>query len=373
MTTVPPRKVRVALVFGGRSLEHAVSCTTAAGVMAAIDRDRFDVVPIGIAKDGRWVLGGDDLRALTLQPGHVPEVSSDSAEVRVPLAMGERTLTVLEPGQVPRDLGGVDVVFPLLHGPFGEDGTIQGLLELADLPYVGSGVLASAAMMDKDFMKGVFTSHGLPVGPFITITDRQWRRDPAAALDSVESLEYPVFVKPARAGSSLGITKVTSAGELRAAVEHAREHDPKVVVEAAIFGREIECGVLEARDGQAPRTTEPGEVAVEQGHDFYDFDAKYLAATGVRLSCPADLPKDDRRRIQAMAAEAFEAAGCEGLARVDFFYTPDRRIILNEINTMPGFTPHSMYPQMWQASGMAYRELISELIDLALERRLGLR
>lgn len=373
MTIVPPRKVRVALVFGGRSSEHAVSCTTAAGVMAAIDRDRFDVIPIGVAKDGRWVLGGNDLRALTLEPGHVPEVSGNSAEVRVPLAVGERTLFALEPGRVPRDLGGIDVVFPLLHGPFGEDGTIQGLMELADLPYVGSGVLASAAMMDKHFMKGVFTSRGLPIGRFVTITDRQWRRDPQAALASVETLEYPVFVKPARAGSSLGISKVTSADGLRAAVERAREHDPKVVVEAAILGREIECGVLEARDGEAPRTTEPGEIAVDQGHDFYDYDAKYLAAGNVRLSCPADLPADDGRRIRAMAAEAFEVAGCEGLARVDFFYTPDRRIILNEINTMPGFTPHSMYPQMWQASGMSYRDLISELIDLALERRLGLR
>ncbi|WP_168583558.1 D-alanine--D-alanine ligase family protein [Gephyromycinifex aptenodytis] len=373
MTTDSSRKVRVALVFGGRSSEHPVSCATAAGVMAAIDKDRFEVIPIGIAKDGRWVLGEDDLSALSLEPGHLPEVPDGGNEVRIPLAMGERTLSVLEPGQPPRDLGGVDVVFPLLHGPFGEDGTIQGLMELADLPYVGSGVLASAAMMDKHFMKGVFTSHGLPVGPFVTITDRQWRRDPQAALASVEPLGYPVFVKPARAGSSVGITRVRQAEQLRAAIELAREHDPKVVVEAAIFGREIECGVLESRDGAVPRISEPGEIAVERGHDFYDFDAKYLASDGVRLSCPADLPEQDARKIKAMASEAFEAAGCEGLARVDFFYTPDRRIILNEINTMPGFTPHSMFPQVWQASGMSYPQLISELIDLALERKLGLR
>ncbi|MDO5627548.1 MAG: D-alanine--D-alanine ligase family protein [Mobilicoccus sp.] len=370
MTTT--QKIRVALVYGGRSSEHAVSCATAAGVLAAIDTDRFEVVPIGIAKDGRWVLGGDDLTELALTRGHVPEVRGEG-DVRLPMATTDRGVTDLDSAGGAAALGHVDVVFPVLHGPFGEDGTLQGMLELADLPYVGSGVLASATMMDKHAMKAVLSSHGLPVGPHLTITDRQWSRDADAAMAACERLTYPLFVKPARAGSSVGITKVDGPGALRAAIETAREHDPKVVVEQGIVGREIECGVLQGRGHDEPRTSELGEIVVESGHTFYDFEAKYLADSEVRLSCPAELPEADAARIRHMAAVAFEAAGCEGLARVDFFYTPDGEIILNEINTMPGFTPASMYPQMWQASGVTYPELITELIELALERRVGLR
>ena len=375
MSTTQP-KTRVALVYGGRSSEHAVSCATAAGVMSAIDTDRYEIVPIGIARDGRWVLGGDDLTALALAPGHTPEVTGEG-DLRLPLSTTDRSLvdvagapTVTSPT---RALGDVDVVFPLLHGPFGEDGTLQGMLELADIPYVGCGVLASATMMDKHAMKGVLASHGLPIGPFVTITDRQWCTDPQAALDAACALTFPLFVKPARAGSSVGITRVESREELVAAVEAARVHDPKVVVEQGILGREIECGVLQGRGHDAPRTSLLGEIVVESGHGFYDFDAKYLAENDVVLSCPAELPERDAARIRGMAAEAFEAAGCEGLARVDFFYTPEGEVIVNEINTMPGFTPHSMFPQMWLASGMSYRDLITELIELALRRRVGLR
>ena len=377
MSTDQPaqRKPRVAIVFGGRSSEHAVSCATAAGVMQAIDRDAYDVVPIGISRDGRWVLTDGDPRRLELTSTQTPQVDPDGAGVLVPLATTDRALTVLEPEQVPQSLGEVDVVFPLLHGPFGEDGTIQGMLELADIRYVGSGVFASAAGMDKHYMKVVFASAGLPVGPFVVITDAQWRRDKAAAMDAVAALRYPVFVKPARAGSSMGITKVATPADLEKAVEVAREHDRKVVVEQGITGREIECAVLQGRGTEPPRTSQVGEIVVEQGHghDFYDFEAKYLDDQGVLLSCPAKVPDHVAEEVRRLAAAAFEALGCEGLARVDCFYTDAGDVIVNEINTMPGFTPHSMYPQMWAASGLEYPQLIDELVQLALERPVGLR
>ena len=366
-------RTRVALVFGGRSSEHAVSCATAASVLEALDRDRYDVVPVGIAKDGHWVLAPDDPRALRLAPGHVPEVDTDAASVIVPTSATDRTLVVHEAGQPPRTLGEVDVVFPLLHGPFGEDGTIQGLLDLADVRYVGSGVTASAVMMDKHVMKVLLASAGLPVGPYTVITDKEWLRDKAAAMDAVHALSWPVFVKPARAGSSMGITKVSDPDALEAAIEAAREHDPKVVVEAAVFGREIECGVLEGHGTDATRTSELGECIVVQNHEFYDYEAKYLAEGDVRLEAPADVPEELADQIRAMAARAFDVAGCEGLARVDFFLTETGDVLVNEVNTMPGFTPLSMYPRMWAASGLTYPELIDELIALALERRTGLR
>jgi D-alanine-D-alanine ligase len=363
----------VAIVFGGRSSEHAVSCATAAGVMAAIDRDVYEVLPIGIAKDGRWVVASEDPGALSLSTGHVPEVDGSGAAVLVPLSTTERSLRTLEPGAPPRELGEVDVVFPLLHGPFGEDGTVQGLLELADIRYVGSGVLASAVMMDKHYMKVVFAGHGLPIGPYLVITDRAWKRDPVAQLDAVATLGWPVFVKPARAGSSMGISKVAGPQGLQAAIELARTHDPKVVVEAGILGRELECGVLQGRDGADARASEVGEIQVVQGHEFYDFEAKYLAGADVELSCPASLPQDVADEIRRIAVQAFEAAGCEGLARVDCFYTADGEVIVNEINTMPGFTPLSMFPRLWAASGLDYPKLIDELIQLALARGTGLR
>ena len=350
-----------------------MSCATAAGVMQAIDRDLYDVLAIGIAKDGRWVVADEDAGALELSPGHVPEVDGSGDTVLVPLSITDRSVRVLEPGAPPRALAKVDVVFPLLHGPFGEDGTIQGLLELADIRYVGSGVLASAVMMDKHYMKVVFAGHGLPIGDYVVITDREWKTDPAAAMDTVASLGWPVFVKPARAGSSIGITKVAGPDGLRAAIEFARQHDPKVVVEAAMIGREIECGVLEGRDGAPPRASEVGEIEVVRGHEFYDFEAKYLAESDIRLTCPAKVPDHVAHEVRRIAVAAFEAAGCEGLARVDCFYTEGGDVVLNEINTMPGFTPLSMFPMVWAASGLDYSHLIDELIQLALARRTGLR
>ena len=364
---------RVAILFGGRSSEHAVSCTSAASVLRAIDRQTYDVVPIGVAKDGRWVLVADDPAALELTAGHTPEVDGSGVGVLAPTTTQEHALQVLPPGQAPAVLGAVDVVLPLLHGPWGEDGTVQGMLDLADVRYVGSGVLASAVGMDKHFMKVVLAGHGLPIGPYAVITDRAWRADPAAALDAASSMGFPVFVKPARAGSSMGITRVTGPEGLRAAIEGAREHDPKVLVEAAIFGRELECAVLEGRGTDAPRTSHVGEIRVVRGHDFYDFEAKYLSDTDVQLDCPADIPDDVSAEVRRLAAQAFVALGCEGLARVDCFYTDDDRVVVNEINTMPGFTAHSMYPRMWAASGMAYPDLVDELIQLALQRRVGLR
>jgi len=368
----PPRRTRIALVFGGRSGEHAISCATAAGVLRALDRERYDVLPIGITPSGQWVLAPDDPDMLSIAGSELPEVAGAAGDVVLPMATADRELIVSEPGQVPRSIGEVDVVFPVLHGPYGEDGTLQGLLELADLPYVGSGVLASAVGMDKHYMKVVLAGHGLPVGPYTVITPRLWRTDPQAATDAVESLGFPVFVKPARAGSSLGISKVERRQDLPAAVAEAQRHDPKVIVEAALEGREIECAVLQGRGDEPARTALPGEIAVS-GHDFYDFEAKYLDSAHVRLSCPAELPEDVIARVRELAAQAFEALGCEGLARVDFFVSRTGAVTINEVNTMPGFTPFSMYPLMWERSGMSYPELVDELVQLALERPVGLR
>ncbi|KGN31837.1 D-alanine--D-alanine ligase [Knoellia sinensis KCTC 19936] len=373
MNTEKSPKLRVALVFGGRSSEHAVSCATAASVLSALDPERYEVIPIGIAKDGSWVLAPNDPEPLRLAPGHIPEVDASGPGVLVPTSATARHLIVHEPGHAPRELGEVDVVFPLLHGPFGEDGTIQGMLDLADVRYVGSGVTASAVMMDKHMMKVVFQAAGLPVGPYAVISDREWVRDPEAALDAAGALQFPVFVKPARAGSSMGITKVDAPEDLRAAVEAAREHDPKVVIEQGIVGREIECGVLDGHGTDAPRTSPLGECIVVKGHEFYDFEAKYLAEDDIRLEAPADVSPEVAKEIARMAVTAFEAAGCEGLARCDFFLTESGEILINEINTMPGFTPSSMYPRMWAAAGLTYPELIDELITLAMERRVGLR
>jgi D-alanine--D-alanine ligase len=366
------RKVRVAVVFGGRSSEHAISCVTAGGVMSVIDRSRYDVVPVGIAKDGRWVLVEGDQR-LAIEGDRLPEIDSADAgsALALPFDGGERRLLVVQPNAVPETLGEVDVVLPLLHGPYGEDGTIQGMLELAGVRYAGAGVLASAVSMDKVYMKLIWRGQGLPVGPYVVIRDRDWRRERKRVLDDVAELGRPVFVKPARAGSSMGITRVGSDGDLEAAIETAREHDPKVIVEAAIVGREIECGVLEGVDGAPAEASLPSEVRIRSGHDFYDFAAKYLDEP--ELDIPPRLPDAAVEEIRRVAVTAFDALDCEGLARVDFFYTDDGRVVLNEINTMPGFTPHSMFPRMWAATGVPYPELVEQLIRLAQQRPLGLR
>ncbi len=367
-------RTRVAILFGGRSDEHSVSCATAAGVLAAIDRDRYEVVPIGIARTGEWVMAADDPARWQITGTTPPQVdAADAAQVLLPMGDASREVVSYHPGAVPAVLGQVDVVLPLLHGPFGEDGTLQGMLELAGMPYVGSGVLASAVGMDKHYMKIVLAGEGLPVGPYTVITDRQWRTAREDALAAVAALGWPVFVKPCRAGSSIGISKVDRPEDLADAVEVARAHDPKVIVEAAIVGREIECAVLEGRQDAPPRTTLPGEIVVtDTGHGFYDYQAKYFDADGVTLAWPAELPEETTAEVRALAAQTFEALSCEGLARVDFFVT-ETGVLVNELNTMPGFTPFSMYPMMWERSGLAYRDLITELIELARERRTGLR
>ncbi|GAA3290565.1 D-alanine--D-alanine ligase family protein [Arthrobacter citreus] len=370
----PVRRPRVAVLFGGRSSEHAVSCVTAAGVLEAIDQTKFDVVPVGITRNGQWTLVSADPAAWSLRSESLPEVTPGLESVVLSAEGSGSDLVAHAEGTLPRSLGRIDVVFPVLHGPFGEDGTLQGMLEMADIRYVGAGVLASAVGMDKHYMKVVFEAAGLKVGPYEVITDRQWEKDPAACLERASKLQFPLFVKPARAGSSMGITRVTDPSGLSAAVEAARLHDPKVVVEAGIIGREIEVAVLQGRGTDDPRTSHPGEIAVQKGdHEWYDFEAKYVDGTAAELSCPADLPADISEQVRSLAAHAFEAVGAEGLSRVDFFYTPDGELIINEINTMPGFTPVSMYPQMWAKSGLQYTELIGELIALALERKTGLR
>jgi D-alanine-D-alanine ligase len=366
-------KPRVAVVFGGRSSEHAVSCATAASVLAAIDRDAYDVVPIGISKDGRWVLESGDPERLALTAGHEPEVDASATAVVVSNDPSRRELTVAQPGETPRALGEVDVVFPLLHGPWGEDGTIQGLFEIGGIRYVGSGVLASAIGMDKQYMKIVLAGAGLPMTPHVVVQPREWAGDPAAVRESVDALAYPVFVKPSRGGSSMGISRVADRDELDAAIKVAQEFDPKVIVEASAGdAREIECGVLERLDGGADASV-PAEITDYGEHEFYDFAAKYLGEEGVTLEVPADLPPDVHEQVQRMSVQAFEALGCEGLARVDFFVKQDGRVTVNEINTMPGFTPSSMYPRMWAESGVSYPELVDRLIRLALQRTTGLR
>jgi D-alanine-D-alanine ligase len=277
---------------------------------------------------------------------------------------------------VPRDLGAVDVVLPLLHGAYGEDGTIQGLLEMTGARYAGAGVFASAAGMDKEYMKLVFAAHGLPMGPYVVVRDRDWTGAAGAerkrVLDDIAELGWPVFVKPARGGSSVGTSKATNPAELDRAIELAREHDPKVLVETAIDGVEIECAVLEGVDGGPPDASLPGQVVVAGDAGFYDFEAKYLAGE-THMVIPAPIPEAAIAEIRRLAAAAFDAISCEGLARVDFFYTPDGQILINEINTMPGMTPASGFPKMWAATGLSLPELMDRIIATALSKRPGLR
>ncbi|MGW3297571.1 D-alanine--D-alanine ligase family protein [Streptomyces xiamenensis] len=370
-------KPRVAVVFGGRSSEHTISVLTAGAVLRAIDRDRYDVLPIGITADGRWALTADDPERMALSGRELPTVAAiaepGGGSVLLPVDPAGREVVYCEPGSVPKDLGDVDVVFPVLHGPYGEDGTLQGLLELSGVPYVGAGVLASAVGMDKEYMKRVFTSFGLPVGPYTVVRPREWAADPAAArkkiVDFASDHGWPVFVKPARAGSSMGITKVDGLAGLDEAIAEAQAHDPKIIVESLLSGREIECGVLEFEEG--PRASVPAEIPPVSDHDFYDFEAKYLdSAEGI---VPAPLTPEQTARVQELSVLAYEAVSCEGLVRADFFLTDDGEFVINEINTLPGFTPISMYPRMWQASGVTYPELIDRLIQAALRRSTGLR
>jgi D-alanine-D-alanine ligase len=362
------RKTRVAVVFGGRSTEHGVSAVSAGSVMSALDPDQFEIVPIGITRDGRWVLTAGDPRELTTVDRTLPEVTGGT-EVAIPADPTAAGLLVLDPTEGVRTLAGVDVVFPVLHGAYGEDGTIQGLLELAGLPYVGAGVLASAVAMDKEYTKKLLAAEGLPVGRYAVLRPT----DKTLTVDEKDRLGLPVFVKPARAGSSIGITRVTDWADLDDAIATARAVDPKVIIEAGVVGREVECGVLEGLDDGEPEASLPAEIRlVSDDHDWYDFEAKYLDDT-CEFDLPADLPHEVTERLRAMARRAFVALDCAGLARVDFFVTPDHELVVNEVNTMPGFTPISLFPRMWDASGLAYPELLERMIRTALRRGTGLR
>jgi len=348
----------VAVVYGGQSSEHAISCVSAGSILRHLDPHRFEAVAVGISNDGCWLRTDTDPSALTISDGRLPEVTGATD---TPLALA------------PEILASVDVVFPVLHGPYGEDGTIQGLLELAGLPYVGAGVLASAAGMDKEFAKKLMVADGLPIGAYTVMRSHQ--RDPQA--DELERLGFPgvaVFVKPARGGSSIGVSRVSTASELPEAIAEARRHDPKVIIEAEVVGRELECGVLEFPDGAVKAST-IGEIRVagvagrEDG--FYDFATKYLD-DAAELDVPAKVDEAVVGELQRLAVRTFTALDCQGLARVDFFLTGDGPLV-NEINTMPGFTTISMFPRMWAASGVDYTTLVTTMIQTALARGTGLR
>ena len=360
-------KLRVALLFGGRSSEHSISCATAAGVMGAINRSKYELVPIGITQTGQFTLAPDDREHFKLpapgQPLPVVEFAGRSVEFKFD---GSHELILIE-GDNRSSLGKIDVVFPVLHGQFGEDGTMQGLLELFGAPYVGNGVFASAAGMDKEFTKALFLQAGVPVTPHVVVRANDMLANPEGVLAEVRELGgLPLFVKPARAGSSVGVSKVSDWADFGPAVAEALKHDSKCVIEHGLVGREVEVAVLAGRNGSEPRVTVAGEIIVT-GREFYDFEAKYRDDKAVELVIPASLTGAELTEMQAIARRAFKSLDCAGLARVDFFLTANG-FFVNEINTMPGFTPISMFPSLWQASGMTYVDLIDELIQLSLER-----
>ncbi len=340
---------RVAILCGGRSSEHEISCISAGGVVAAIDRTLFQPIIIGITKNGKWVAISEDF-PLHIVNGTLPVIPEDAPAVVADVAG-------FSVGGVPLN---IDIVFPVLHGPYGEDGTIQGMLEMANLPYVGSGVLASAVAMDKSFAKPIFASQGIKVAEGFTVTADSWRKDSSAITREATSLSYPVFVKPARGGSSRGTHKVKSESELAAAIKDALTYDSKVMVENAVVGAEIECAVLEI-DG-AVKASVVGKISIDPKFEFYDFEAKYLdGATTIELPAPIDSKIADE--IRELAVKAFKALDCRGLARVDFFLTHNNEIIINELNTMPGFTSTSVFPKMWAATGVSYTEIITALLS----------
>ena len=379
-------KLRVGILFGGRSGEHEVSLLSAASVLNAIDKTKYDVVPIGITKDGHWLTAEHAERLLKGEGRHLRAGDPEATPGAAVLASGEAVVVPPEPmhresGLTPFQTDSsmlrraadrainVDVIFPVLHGTFGEDGTIQGLLELADIAYVGAGVLGSAAGMDKDVMKSLFRAAGLPIVKHVTVLRGQWERDAKKMQKLIENkLKYPVFVKPANLGSSVGISKAHDRKELGPAIEEAAKFDRKIVIEEGVGGkknkaREIECSVLGNDD---PKASVAGEIVPCK--EFYDYDAKYLDE-GSELVIPAKLTKAEMKKVQALAVAAFQAVDCSGLARVDFLMDPkSRKLYVNEINTMPGFTSISMYPKLWAASGVSYSELIDRLIQLGVER-----
>ena len=367
------------MVFGGQGPEHAISCMGAGTVLAFLDRGRYEVVPVGILPDGRWVLTRDEPERLAITGRTLPSVAAAAGPDAA--ADTTRVMPVSAPvASVPSVLAGVDVVLPILHGPFGEDGTIQGLLEMAGVRYVGAGVLASAVGLDKEYMKLVFAARGLPISPYVVVRDRDWQGAPGAGAtaaaerkriyDEIAELGYPVFVKPARGGSSIGTAKAADQAAVTEAIEGARAYDTKVIVERAVDGAEIECAVLEGLDGGPPDTSLPGQLVIAGGEEFYDFEAKYLDPSG-SMAIPAPVPPEVIEEIRRMAAVAFEAVSCQGFARVDFFYTPDGTILANEINTIPGMTATSYFPKMWEATGLPLAQLLDRMITTALRRRPG--
>jgi D-alanine-D-alanine ligase len=353
-------RIRVAVVYGGRSSEHGISVVSAGSVIAALDPAKYDVVPVGITPAGGWVLTDGAPDSMRIIGRQVPEVEKGTAVV-LPADPTSSGLITYEPAAGVQVLAGVDVVFPVLHGRFGEDGTIQGLFEMAGIPYVGPGVFASAAAMDKEYTKKLLRAEGLDVGTFAVV-----RRGDHVSAVYVQHLGLPAFVKPARAGSSVGITKVTDWADLPDALETAFEHDSKALIEAALVGHEVECGVLEDEDGR-PIASVPAEIRMVGSHDWYDFEAKYLD-DACEFDIPAKLPDEVIARVQEAACRAFVALDCAGLARVDFFVSEDGNVVVNEINTMPGFTSISLFPKMWAASGVDYPTLVDRLIASALRR-----
>ena len=346
------KRLKVGILFGGRSAEHEVSVVSAQAVMAALDAQRFQAVPIGVTKQGTWLTPADTERALQAIR------SERFRALEEPLGEG-----ILHRTQALGTLRRIDVVFPLIHGTNGEDGTLQGLLELADVPYVGAGVAASAVGMDKTLQKAIFRQHGFPMPDDVVVLSSRWRADPAAAAREVEAaIPYPSFVKPANSGSSIGTSKARSREDLDESLEEAFRYDRKVLVEAAVEGRQVEVAVL---GNDEPAASQVGEITFEG--EFYDYHAKY-EDPNTRLHIPADIPPETAEAARAMAIAAYKAIDCAGLARVDFFLTPDGRLWLNEVNTIPGFTPMSMYAKLWEHAGLSYSELITRLIELALER-----
>jgi D-alanine-D-alanine ligase len=382
------KKIRVGVLFGGRSGEHEVSLLSAASVLEQIDRKKYDVVPIGITKEGRWLTSSHAERLLRgehHEDRHLRAGDPQATASAAVLANGEGVLVPPQPSSdsnslIPFDTDAsthpsahaiaVDVIFPVLHGTFGEDGTIQGLLELADIAYVGAGVLGSSAGMDKDVMKKLFQAAGLPIVKHVTVLRSQWEKDPKRVRKEIEkALKYPVFVKPANLGSSVGISKVHDRSEVDDAMNEAAKYDRKLVVEQGVGGgkagkaREIECSVL---GNDEPIASVPGEIV--PAAEFYDYNAKYIDE-GSQLMIPANISKKKQKEVQEMAIAAFRAVDCSGLGRVDFLLDPKtEKLYLNEINTMPGFTSISMYPKLWGASGISYPELIDRLIQLGIER-----
>ena len=372
-------KKRIVVMYGGKADEHSISCISAASALRALDTDKFEAIPVGITKDGKWIVNGENPLGWSLDEGlPTVEKTPGAKDVVLEVALGQDGFFAREDDGTLTPFGRVDAVFPVLHGPYGEDGTIQGLFEMMGVPYVGCGVLASAACMDKHYTKVLLAAAGIPVAPGITLDARSFDKasefktdaDAIMAQVSEAGLQYPLFVKPSRAGSSFGVTKVEHEGdaaELAAAVYEASHHDWRILVEQGIDAREIECAVLCPKAGEAPQASWPGEIVLDkraEGDDqFYDFDSKYMDAAASHVEVPANLPEETLNLVRETAKKAFVAVDGAGLSRVDTFVTKDGKVMVNEINTMPGFTSISMYPKAWEATGVRYTDLITKLIE----------